>query len=86
MSDPAPRRAGLVGTGLIGGSVGLALRAAGWHVTGTDLDPGRVGRALELGVIDAAGIDPDAELTFVAVPVSAVPDGGTTRTRAPAVS
>jgi prephenate dehydrogenase len=74
MSDPAPRRAGLVGTGLIGGSVGLALRAAGWHVTGTDHDPTRLARALELGVIDAAGTDRSAELTFVAVPVSAVPE------------
>ena len=32
------RRAGLVGTGLIGGSIGMALRRAGWHVTGTDAD------------------------------------------------
>ncbi len=73
MIGPAPRRAGLVGTGLIGGSVGLALRAAGWHVTGTDLDATRAERALDLGVLDAIGVDPDAEITFVAVPVSAVP-------------
>ncbi|MFN7150263.1 MAG: prephenate dehydrogenase/arogenate dehydrogenase family protein [Microthrixaceae bacterium] len=69
-----PRRAGLVGTGLIGGSVGLALRASGWHVTGTDAEPARAERALELGVIDAVGTDEAAELTFLAVPVSAVPD------------
>lgn len=73
MTPAAPRRAGLVGTGLIGGSVGRALRDAGWHVTGTDQDAERVARALELGVIDAAGTDPAAEITFVAVPVSAVP-------------
>jgi prephenate dehydrogenase len=73
MTPAAPRRAGLVGTGLIGGSVGRALRDAGWHVTGTDHDAERVARALELGVIDAAGTDPAAEITFVAVPVSAVP-------------
>jgi prephenate dehydrogenase len=73
MNDTTPRRAGLVGTGLIGGSVGLALRAAGWHVTGADQDPTRAERALELGVIDAVGADADAEVTFVAVPVSAVP-------------
>jgi prephenate dehydrogenase len=73
MSPAAPRRAGLIGTGLIGGSVGRALRSAGWHVTGTDHDPDRVQRALELGAIDAAGTDPAAEITFVAVPVSAVP-------------
>ena len=70
----APRRAAVVGTGLIGGSVGLALRARGWHVTGTDLDPARARRALELGTVDALGDDPDAEVTFVAVPVGAVPE------------
>lgn len=74
MTRSTPRRAGLVGIGLIGGSVGLALRSAGWHVTGTDTDPVRATRALELEVVDELGIDPDAELTFVAVPVSAVPD------------
>lgn len=74
MSTDGPRRAGLVGTGLIGGSIGRALRGAGWHVTGTDRDAARVERALELGVIDAAGVDPEAELTFIAVPVSAVPE------------
>lgn len=68
------RRAAVVGTGLIGGSVGLALRRAGWFVTGTDRDPARASRALELGAIDAVGTDPTAELTFVAVPVSAVPE------------
>ncbi len=73
MTQATPRRAGLVGTGLIGGSVGLALRRAGWHVTGSDTDPVRAARALELGVVDAIGVDPDAEITFVAVPVSAVP-------------
>lgn len=67
------RRAGVVGTGLIGASVAMALRAQGWHVSGTDADPDRSARALELGMIDQLGVDPDAELTFVAVPVSAVP-------------
>jgi prephenate dehydrogenase len=65
-------RAEVVGTGLIGGSIGLALRARGWHVTGRDLDEARAARAHELGALDAVGHDPDAELTFVAVPVSAI--------------
>ena len=69
-----PRRAVVVGTGLIGGSVALALADAGWHVTGMDSDPDRVARALDLGVIHAAGVDPRAEITFVAVPVGAVPE------------
>jgi prephenate dehydrogenase len=65
-------RAEVVGTGLIGGSIGLALRARGWHVTGRDLDEARAARAHELGALDAVGHDPEAELTFVAVPVSAI--------------
>jgi prephenate dehydrogenase len=68
----AARRAGVVGTGLIGGSIGLALRQRGWHVTGSDLDPTRAARALELGALDAVGADPDAEITFLAIPVKAV--------------
>jgi prephenate dehydrogenase len=68
------RRAAVVGTGLIGGSIGLALRAAGWHVTGTDADAARARAAEAAGALDAVGEDADAELTFVAVPVGAVPD------------
>ncbi len=67
------RRAAVVGTGLIGGSVGLALRSLGWHVTGTDEDAPTLARALELGAIDASGVDPEAELTVVATPVGSVP-------------
>jgi prephenate dehydrogenase len=66
------RRAAVIGTGLIGGSIGLALRSRGWHVTGSDAVPGRAGRALELGAIDAVGGDPEAEVTFIATPVSEV--------------
>ena len=78
-SAPAPSapgapagRVALIGTGLIGGSIGLALRALGWHVTGRDLDPARAQRALELGAHDSVGEDPEAEITFVATPVAAI--------------
>jgi prephenate dehydrogenase len=66
------KRAQVVGTGLIGGSIGLALKASGWHVTGTDRDEAFAARALELGAVDAVGEDPGAELTFVATPVGTV--------------
>ncbi|MCU1453557.1 MAG: tyrA [Acidimicrobiales bacterium] len=69
-----PGRAAVVGTGLIGGSIGLALRARGWHVTGSDALAGAAERALELGAIDAIGVDPDAVITFVAAPVRAIAD------------
>lgn len=66
------RRASLIGTGLIGGSIGLALRAQGWHVTGVDRTDEVAERALERGAIDAVGIDPAASITFVAAPVQQV--------------
>lgn len=66
------RRAGVIGTGLIGGSIALALRDRGWHVTGTDRDESRAARALELGALDAVGTDATAEISFIATPVSAV--------------
>jgi prephenate dehydrogenase len=72
MTSP-DRRAAVVGTGLIGGSIGLALRAGGWHVTGSDQDAARAQRALELGALDAVGIGADVSLTFVATPVRAIP-------------
>jgi prephenate dehydrogenase len=74
MTSPTkPRRAQIFGTGLIGGSIGLALGHLGWLVTGTDRDDRRVDRALELGALDMSGIDPDAEVTFVATPVTSIP-------------
>ena len=72
MTSPDSRRAAIVGTGLIGGSIGLALRERGWHVTGSDGDGTRAARALELDALDAVGEDPDAEITFIATPVGSV--------------
>lgn len=66
------RRASVVGTGLIGASVALALREQGWRVTGADRDATRADEALAAGVIDAIGLDPEAQLVVVAVPVSSV--------------
>ncbi len=66
------RRATLVGTGLIGGSIGLALRKAGWSVVGTDADPERAEAAVAHGALDAVAEDPASTLTIVATPVGAV--------------
>jgi prephenate dehydrogenase len=71
---PAPRRANVIGLGLIGGSLAMALSARGWHVTGSDERPATVDRALTMKVMDAAGLDPDAQISFVATPVRALPD------------
>ena len=73
MTSPSDtRRAAVIGTGLIGGSIGLALRERGWWVTGTDADPTSADRAKALGALDEVGDDVDAEITFVATPVGAV--------------
>ena len=76
MNEPVPhqRRANIAGLGLIGGSIGLALAERGWHVSGDDLDPARVERAMSMGCVHAAGLDPSAEITIVATPVLAVAD------------
>ncbi len=66
-----PPRVLVVGVGLIGGSLGLALRARGWHVTGRDEDPERQAAALAQGVVDAVGDDLGAELILIATPASA---------------
>jgi prephenate dehydrogenase len=57
------------GTGLIGGSVGMALCERGWHVSGMDAAPGVAARAVELGALTVEGTDYRADLVVVATPV-----------------
>ena len=73
-------RAGIVGTGLIGGSIGLALRGEGAVelVVGYDRDSGMLSRALECGAVDeavpsAGELAEGCDLIFIAVPVRAIP-------------
>ena len=79
MSSPVrPGRALLLGVGLIGGSVGLALRARGWEVFGRDASSAVLDAAIELGVIDAVappGPIDAIDITFVATPVGAIVEG-----------
>ena len=70
---PSPGRAMIFGTGLIGGSVGMALRQRGWTVNGVDAGGGVAARAVELGALTSEGIDRRADLVVVATPVGAVP-------------
>ena len=69
-----PRRANVIGLGLIGGSVALGLRRQGWHVSGEDIDADTALAAIDRGIVDRLGLDSDAEITFVAVPVLAASD------------
>jgi prephenate dehydrogenase len=72
----------IVGTGLIGASIGLALREAGFAgtITGIDASGDELKAALEIGAIDAAARSSDehraaveaADVIVLAVPVLAV--------------
>ena len=69
----------LLGLGLIGGSIGLALKAAGsdWTIAGWDQDPEAAPVARARGAIDrvadsAAAAVEDADLVLLAVPVTAM--------------
>jgi prephenate dehydrogenase len=64
-------RAMIYGTGLIGGSVGLALRERGWRVSGVDAADGVAAEAVALGALSEEGVDGGADLVVVATPVHA---------------
>lgn len=71
------RRLALIGVGLIGGSLALALRHSGScsEVVGVDRDRSRLQRAVELGVIDRFEMDACAAVRGADVVVLAVPVG-----------
>jgi prephenate dehydrogenase len=61
------RRALIAGLGLIGGSIGVALRRRGWHVAFFDSDPNLdPGEAADERV---ASLDADADVVILATPV-----------------
>lgn len=69
----------IIGTGLIGASVGLALRAAGFggEITGWDRDPAEAATALRLHALDAVAREPVAaaktsDVIVLATPVLAI--------------
>ena len=66
------RSAHVVGLGLIGASLALALREVGWRVSGDDTDPQVVAAALERHVIDSTAPDDDVRLVAIATPAGAV--------------
>ncbi len=79
-------RAVVVGTGLIGGSVGAALRAEDWTVYGVDTDETSLTRAMAIGAIDHVGWPDDADFTVVATPALSITDAvkdALTRTSGP---
>jgi prephenate dehydrogenase len=74
------KRIAIVGLGLMGGSLGLAIKARGlpWHVAGYTRTPERGRRALKRGAIDTLHRTPveavrDADLVVLCGPVLALP-------------
>lgn len=70
----------IVGLGLMGGSLGMALKqkVQGITVQGVDLSHGVLQEAIEMGAIDAGTVDlsegvTDADLIFLATPVATMP-------------
>ena len=78
MIAPPPRRVALLGTGLIGGSIGLALRRRQPDVEVVGYDPQSAAQAVERGACTRAaptleGAVADADLVVLAASVGALP-------------
>jgi prephenate dehydrogenase len=72
MTSPNSRHAHVVGLGLIGASVALALKEHGWSVTGVDSDRATVDSAIDGGVIIGAQLVPEVDLVVIATPAGVV--------------
>jgi len=75
------KRIAILGTGLLGTSAGLALRAAGFQgsIAGWNRSPEQARVALAMGAIDSVAADPleaarEAQVTLLAVPIFATLD------------
>ncbi|MEQ8960955.1 MAG: prephenate dehydrogenase/arogenate dehydrogenase family protein, partial [Coleofasciculus sp. C2-GNP5-27] len=67
---------GIVGLGLIGGSLGLDLRKLGYSVLGVSRQDHTCNRAIELGVVDDASVNMNllaaSDIVFICTPISAI--------------
>ncbi len=74
---PNQRTLGVIGVGLIGGSMALGLRKAGWRVVGYDPDPDVRSLLEDLSIVDEVAddledvVDGDVDLIVVAAPPKA---------------
>lgn len=66
-------QAAVLGTGLIGSSVGIALRHAGWSVAGWDPDPEALEGARKIGAVDEAVVSDREAVTGAGLVVAAGP-------------
>ena len=74
-AEPEQKFAGIIGLGLIGGSLAHALGDLGYSIGAIDRDDAVTAKALDEGIIDEIGLPANAELTIVATPVDAIAEG-----------
>jgi len=72
MTSPNSRHAHVIGLGLIGASIALALNDHGWTVTGSDRDPAIMDSAIEGAVVTGTELSPEVDLVVVATPAGVV--------------
>ena len=72
MTSPNSRHAHVIGLGLIGASVALALKETGWIVTGVDSDDVTVASAVGGDVITGTELSRDVDLVVIATPAGRV--------------
>jgi prephenate dehydrogenase len=66
-------KAWVIGCGLIGGSIALGLKKAGYQVYVSDCDDLKVAKAINIGVADFKGPPPDdTNVVFIATPVGSI--------------
>jgi len=72
MTSPNSRHAHVIGLGLIGASVALALKETGWIVTGVDSDDVTVASAVAGDVIAGTELSRDVKLVVIATPAGRI--------------
>ena len=77
MTSPSSRRGHVVGLGLIGASVALALVESGWTMSGTDTNDDVVEAALTSGVVTTTELTDDVELIVLATPAGVLAEVAT---------
>jgi len=69
-------KVGIIGLGLIGGSLGLTLRSLGWEVLGVSRNPHTCEAAVAQGVVDRASLELShlsmAEIIFICTPIGRI--------------
>ncbi|MEA5581927.1 prephenate/arogenate dehydrogenase [Nodularia harveyana UHCC-0300] len=67
---------GILGLGLIGGSLGYELRSQGYHILGVTRRQSTLERAIALGIVDEASVDMSllaaAEVVFICTPIALI--------------